>query len=105
MTSLIYRAYEQNLTLRDAGFRILEARALRAVAAGNLFPQTQVATGAYRRQQLSLGTGVQAGGGAGFPGITRNFSVWSTGAQLAWELDFWGRYRRAIEAAVTPRVG
>src|SRR5690606_18407834 len=29
----------------------------------------------------------------------RYFSVWNTGAQLAWELDFWGRFRRAVESA------
>jgi NodT family efflux transporter outer membrane factor (OMF) lipoprotein len=99
LTSLVYRASSQNLTLREAGFRILEARALRAVAAGDLFPQVQVLNGSYRRQMLSLRTGIQAGGGAGFPGVTRYFSVWNVGTQLSWELDFWGRYRRAIEAA------
>jgi NodT family efflux transporter outer membrane factor (OMF) lipoprotein len=99
LDELIYIAHAQNLSLREAGFRIHEARALRAIAAGNFFPQSQIATGAYSRQMLSLGTGVQAGGGAGFPGITRYFSVWNAGTQFAWELDFWGRYRRAIEAA------
>ncbi|MGE0757657.1 MAG: efflux transporter outer membrane subunit [Pirellulaceae bacterium] len=99
LTSLVYRAADQNLTLREAGFRILEARALRAIAAGNFFPQTQVATGQYTRRQLSLATGIQAGGGGGFPGVTRFFSVWNLGTQLAWELDFWGKYRRAIESA------
>ena len=29
----------------------------------------------------------------------RNLSNWRLGAGLAWELDFWGRFRRAIEAA------
>ena len=28
-----------------------------------------------------------------------NYSQWSYGFNLAWELDFWGRFRRAIEAA------
>ncbi len=27
------------------------------------------------------------------------YSQWTLGASLAWELDFWGRFRRAIEAA------
>lgn len=99
LDELILTAHEQNLTLREAGFRIHEARALRAVAVGNFFPQQQEAYGAYSRQMLSLGTGVQAGGGAGFPGITRYFSIWNLGTQFAWELDFWGRYRRSIESA------
>ncbi len=27
------------------------------------------------------------------------YSDWSTGFNLSWELDFWGRFRRAIESA------
>lgn len=99
LEELILTAYGQNLTLREAGFRIHESRALQAVAIGGLFPQQQTAFGAYSRQMLSFGTGITAGGGAGFPGITRYFSLWNGGTQFAWELDFWGRYRRAIESA------
>jgi NodT family efflux transporter outer membrane factor (OMF) lipoprotein len=99
LEELVQCAKAQNLTLREAGFRIEEARALRGVAVGNLFPQQQLATGAYRRQQLSQAAGLQAGGGGGGFGIPRNFDVWNVGSQLTWELDFWGRYRRAIEAA------
>jgi NodT family efflux transporter outer membrane factor (OMF) lipoprotein len=99
LDELVVTAHEQNLTLREIGFRVMEARNARAIAIGGLFPQQQTAFGAYSRRQLSLGTGLPAGGGAGFPGIARNFSVWNTGVQLAWEVDFWGRFRRAIEAA------
>lgn len=101
LEELVQCAKAQNLTIREAGFRIEEARALRGIAVGNLFPQQQTLTGAYRRQELSLASNVTAGGGGGIPGlnITRFFDVWNTGGQLAWELDFWGRYRRAIEAA------
>jgi NodT family efflux transporter outer membrane factor (OMF) lipoprotein len=31
--------------------------------------------------------------------LPRSFSLWTLGTQLAWELDFWGRFRRAVEAA------
>jgi NodT family efflux transporter outer membrane factor (OMF) lipoprotein len=99
LDELILLAHSQNLTLREAGFRIHESRALQAVAVGNLLPQQQVGYGGYSRQMLSLGTGVQAGGGAGFPGISRYFSLWNLGTQFAWEVDFWGRYRRSIESA------
>lgn len=99
LDSLVYTAHAQNLTLREAGFRVLEARAIRGISVGLLFPQTQTATGLYNRRRVSFGTGIQAGGGAGFPGVQQHFSVWNTGTQLAWELDFWGRYRRGIEAA------
>ena len=49
LNALIYSAYRQNLTLRVAGWRIMEVRAQRNIAAGDLFPQTQQATGSYTR--------------------------------------------------------
>ena len=36
LDKLICSAYQQNLTLRQAGFRVLEARAQLAIAAGQL---------------------------------------------------------------------
>src|SRR6516165_7023367 len=39
LDSLIWFAYRQNLTLRQAGFRVLLARAQYCVAVGELFPQ------------------------------------------------------------------
>jgi NodT family efflux transporter outer membrane factor (OMF) lipoprotein len=99
LTELVTEAHEQNLTLREAGFRVQEARYLRAVAVGSLLPQQQTFSGAYQRRQISLGTGIVAGGGGGFPGVKRQFSVWGSGLQMAWEVDFWGRFRRGIEAA------
>jgi NodT family efflux transporter outer membrane factor (OMF) lipoprotein len=83
LNGLIAEANAQNLTLRQAGFRILQARAQLAFTVGNVFPQTQTATGGYRR----------FGVGNAF------FDQWNFGFNLAWELDFWGRFRRAIIAA------
>jgi len=90
---LVDSAYQQNLTLRVAGLRILEARAQRAMAAGELFPQSQTAFGDYTRTGLSKNSLT----GAFFPTLFR--SEWRLGTSMAWELDFWGRFRRAIEAA------
>ena len=98
LNELIQAASQQNLTLRQAGFRVMEARALDAYARGNLFPQSQTAFGGYNRNLLSEQVGF-TGGGGGLPGISREFSVWQFGTQFAWELDFWGRFRRSIEAA------
>jgi NodT family efflux transporter outer membrane factor (OMF) lipoprotein len=83
LNELIVRANSQNLTLREAGFRILAARAQFGFAIGNMFPQYQAAEGGYRRF-----------------GIGDNFfDQWSSGFSLAWELDFWGRFRRAVLSA------
>lgn len=91
LDSLVQAAYRQNLTLRAAGMRILEARAERGVAVGGLFPQSQDAFGSYTR----TGTSQNAPNAA--PG--NFFGEWQLGTSLAWELDFWGRFRRAVEAA------
>ena len=88
---LVQAACRQNLTLRIACFRIIEVRAQRNVVAGNLFPQTQQATGSYTRNQLSQNTPNSV------PQL--NYNDWTVGANLAWELDFWGLYRRALESA------
>jgi len=92
LDSLIWTAARQNLSLRVAGLRILEARSQRAVVAGNLFPQGQEAFGDYSRVQIS-----KNGTGGASPNL--HFDSWDLGGSLAWELDFWGRFRRAIEAA------
>jgi len=92
LNNLIVSAYRQNLTLRVAGLRILEARAQRGIAVGNLFPQGQEAFGDYNR------IGLSKNGPSGLA-LDRFFSEWRLGASLAWELDFWGRFRRAIQAA------
>ncbi|HEV8068826.1 MAG TPA: efflux transporter outer membrane subunit [Planctomycetaceae bacterium] len=100
LDGLIGDAYRQNLTLREAGFRVLAARAQLGIAFGNLFPQKQVAFGDYTRTTLSTQTAdniVSFGNAFGLP-VQRNFSQWDYGFALGWELDFWGRFRRAIES-------
>jgi outer membrane protein TolC len=88
LNGLIETAYRQNISLRAAGTRILAARAERGIAAGELFPQYQDAVGAYVHAQVP---------GQVLP-LPNTFSFWTTGFAAAWELDFWGRFRRAIEA-------
>src|SRR5215470_6576544 len=51
LNDLVRVAYEQNVNLRVAGTRVLEARAQRAIAVGTLFPQNRTATGAYQHTQ------------------------------------------------------
>lgn len=83
LNDIIVRAYNQNLTLREAGYRIMAARAQLGIASGQFFPQSQTANGSYKRF-----------------GVNDNFfDQWAFSFNLAWELDFWGRFRRAIQAA------
>ena len=53
LNELIETAYRQNLSLRVAGTRVLQARAQQAIAVGGLFPQSQQAFGEYSRVNLS----------------------------------------------------
>lgn len=93
LNNLVAAAYKQNLTLRQAGFRVLEARAARNIQVGNLFPQKQNMVGGYSRNSASVSN-------ANTNFIQQQFyDQWSTGFNLSWELDFWGRFRRAVEAA------
>ena len=75
---------------------------------GNLFPQTQQATGQYSRIALSKTTannpaaiaGLLPGSRVPFTPLFGNwYSNWSAGFNASWELDFWGRFRRSIESA------
>ncbi len=98
LNTLICTAYHQNLTLREAGFRILQARAQLGIVRGDFFPQNQNLAGSYTRFGRSKETAL-AQAGAGLGGIgPRFFDQWDYGFNLDWELDFWGRFRRAIES-------
>lgn len=90
LDSLVAQAYEQNLDLRAAGTRILTARAQRNIAVGNLLPQQQRALSLYSHGQMGQNLGLP---------LPPTFNIWATGFNASWELDFWGRYRRTIEAA------
>jgi NodT family efflux transporter outer membrane factor (OMF) lipoprotein len=88
---LIDSAYRQNLNLRLAGVRVLEARAQLGIAIGEVYPQTQQALGSVIKERLS--ERAPTAGGVG------NFWQSSLGLTASWEIDFWGKFRRAIESA------
>lgn len=93
LNRLIETAYAQNLTLQSAGARVLEARAALGIATGNLYPQQQQLGGGVNYNRLSKEDALA------FSNPPSNFWRASIGAQLAWELDFWGKFRRNIESA------
>jgi NodT family efflux transporter outer membrane factor (OMF) lipoprotein len=90
LNGLVESAYRQNLNLRAAGARILQSRAQRNIAVGNIFPQTQTALVDYAHAQISKNLGLP---------IPSPLNVWADGFNLSWEVDFWGQYRRSVEAA------
>ena len=93
---LIEAAYEQNLPLRIAGIRILEARARLGIAKGTLYPQTQQAVGSYARVSASENTA-----NIPIPALfDSTFSDYQLSFDAAWELDFWGRFRRAVQSGI-----
>ena len=99
LNQLVQGVYDENLSLRAAGMRVLVARSQRGVAVGGLFPQVQENFGSYDRSQISTTTaGLGQLIGKGLP-IKRDFSTWSTGLDAYWELDVWGKFRRGIESA------
>ena len=86
LDSLIQTAYKQNLSLQIAGLRVLQARAQLGVVTGSLYPQQQQMTGDYNRVKN--------------PGTPSDyFNDSSFGFDAAWELDFWGKFRRGIQSA------
>lgn len=91
LNSLVQSANQQNISLRVAGARIMEASYRRRIAAGYFFPQVQDLTGSFSAIKMSENIA--------FRPARSWYTNWATGLNATWELDFWGRYRRAIEAA------
>jgi NodT family efflux transporter outer membrane factor (OMF) lipoprotein len=104
LDDLIQSAYQQNLSLQLAGVRVFEARALLGIAIGEFFPQAQQALGAttYNRISETSPTAPQPGLNTG---IGLSYMQAQLGLGASWELDFWGKYRRAIQAADANLLG
>lgn len=94
LNQLVDIAYRQNLSLMQAGVQVLQARAELGVAVGNFYPQQQSATGdlAYTRQ--SQRAPFATGSSSDF-----TYTQSSIGLGVSWELDIWGKFRRAIQSA------
>jgi NodT family efflux transporter outer membrane factor (OMF) lipoprotein len=88
---LVELARRQNLSLQVAGLRIVEARAQWGIATGRQFPQVQEITGSATAigpsKNIPLG-----------PLLPRHLTEYQLGFDASWEIDFWGKYRRAVDA-------
>jgi outer membrane protein, multidrug efflux system len=88
LDSLVTEAQRVNPNVRTAGIRIMEARAQLGIAGSALYPQVQQATGEV------LGVGNHRAGAPDSTAVTFN-----AGLGIGWEIDFWGKFKRGIEAA------
>jgi NodT family efflux transporter outer membrane factor (OMF) lipoprotein len=86
LDQLIETAHQQNLPLQIAGLRL-------GIARGNQYPQVQQAVGSATANELSENSPNFSSS------IDDDFANYQAGFDAAWELDFWGRFRRGIEAA------
>lgn len=87
---LIEKGYKDNLSLQSAGVNVLLNRANLAMSIGQQYPQKYL-SGDYKYNVLggsSLGTL-----------IPNSFNSALLGISLNWEIDFWGKYRRAVQSS------
>ena len=88
LRDLIRAALEQNYDVRIAAARILEARALLGITRADQLPEVNAGASAVSERLPRA---------AGRPATETSFAQIS--ASVAWELDFWGKFRRATESA------
>ncbi len=91
LEQLMSEADAQNNDLKIAGLRVLEARAQLGIAQSGRYPQVQqIGASALYTKNHQHDTGL--------PGVPGSWQF-GAGFDIGWELDFWGRFRRAIESA------
>ncbi len=82
LQKLIRAALDQNYDIRIAASRILQAQAQVGLAQSNQFPQVNATAGGLGQKITVFG-----------------YAAFELQATLSWNIDFWGQYRRATEAA------
>jgi NodT family efflux transporter outer membrane factor (OMF) lipoprotein len=92
LDQLIEDALSQNLSLRSAGLRVLQAQQNYRIAVGNRYPQQQVIGGSIDRQRTS-DNGVDP---QPLDNLTTSYGL---GFNMSWEADFWGKFRRIVQQA------
>ncbi|MGD8440857.1 MAG: efflux transporter outer membrane subunit [Holophagae bacterium] len=94
LTSLIERSRITNLTVREAVWRVEEARAIRGVTAGQRYPNVDATASAGRSQPSDNGPLGELA-----PDGFDAADLFDTGVGASWEIDLWGRVRRQVESA------
>jgi NodT family efflux transporter outer membrane factor (OMF) lipoprotein len=96
LSSLVERLVAQNLDLQTAAERVIQSVAQRQVAASQGLPHIE-------GQSLSTYNRVSPNGPISefepAPGSTLDYALFHDGLTSSWQLDLFGRVRRAVEAA------
>jgi NodT family efflux transporter outer membrane factor (OMF) lipoprotein len=95
---LIELAYGQNLSLRAAGVKIMEARAALGIAVGQQYPQLQTAMAGATRYSLSENL-------ANSTNFDRDFWDYQVGFDATWEADFWRKFGRGVKSQEAAYLG
>ncbi|HXJ92064.1 MAG TPA: efflux transporter outer membrane subunit [Terriglobia bacterium] len=90
LQGLIRTALQQNYDVRIAATRILEAQAQLGITRADQLPTLDGG---------AAGVGDRVARQKALPQAPFETNAYAVGASLAWDLDFWGKYRRATEAA------
>lgn len=92
LNDLTKDAMQNNYDVRIALARVEQARALAGVAASEFYPQIGYTVGADRGKRTFLGNPSTS--------VTDTGNSFIGAGLLSWEIDLWGRIRRANEAAL-----
>ena len=98
LNDLTRQVRDNNWTLKELGARVLASRAQLDVTKGKFFPQRQAIDGAYSRQVFNFNQGPLPAELLKLLGYDKWFSTGLAAFAVGWEMDFWGKYRRAIES-------
>jgi NodT family efflux transporter outer membrane factor (OMF) lipoprotein len=96
LSSLVERLVAQNLDLETAAERVIQSMAQRQVAASQGLPQIDGQSSATYNRQSPNGTLSLL---VPRPGAPLDYPLFRDGLTSSWQLDLFGRVRRAVEAA------
>ncbi len=97
LTNLVDRALANNLDLKAAEARVLQARALTSTERADFLPQLSLQNSASYEHLSANSIGANLPAGATLPKLERDRHQASLG--LNYEVDLWGRVRRRVEGA------
>ena len=99
LNRIIDRAYRENLSLKVAALRVLEARAQLGISVGRIYPQTQQFNPSLTFNKSSKYSATSSASAAEQVPVQYNFWQDQMNLNVAWELDFWGKFRRGVESS------